>query len=148
MATDRHIRGDFNRRGQAVVEFALILPLFLLLVFGAIEFGRVMVRIHLLTNAAREGARIGTLPGNLESEVHQRIDDFLVAAGMASGTWTRTVVIKDGDGVERAGGLADAQQGDHVEVSVSHNFQVLTGSIVPGLSGIIPLNATCVFRHE
>ena len=50
--------GD-GRNGQAIVEFALVLPIFVLLVFGAIEFGRAYYDLHLLTNAAREGARYG-----------------------------------------------------------------------------------------
>ena len=45
-----------NRQGAAAVEFALVVPVFFLMVFGMIEFGaRIMVQ-QLLTNAAREGA--------------------------------------------------------------------------------------------
>lgn len=43
--------------GAAIVEFALILPLLLLLVFGTINFGALMVDQSIITNAAREGAR-------------------------------------------------------------------------------------------
>jgi Flp pilus assembly protein TadG len=43
--------------GQTLVEFALILPILLLLIFGAIEFGRVFHATHVITSAAREGAR-------------------------------------------------------------------------------------------
>jgi Flp pilus assembly protein TadG len=43
-------------RGQALVEFALVLPLLLLLLIGAIEFGRLFFIKIALTNAAREGA--------------------------------------------------------------------------------------------
>ncbi len=46
-----------NRRGQAVVELALVLPLFLLLVFGILEFGNVLNEYLVITAAAREGAR-------------------------------------------------------------------------------------------
>lgn len=42
-----------------MVEFALILPLFLLLIFGMIEFGFIFFNMQVLTNAAREGARYG-----------------------------------------------------------------------------------------
>jgi Flp pilus assembly protein TadG len=43
-------------RGQALVEFALVLPLLLLLVLGAMDLGRVITTKMVMTNAAREGA--------------------------------------------------------------------------------------------
>lgn len=51
----RRIHG--RRTGQALVEFALILPLLLLLVIGLVEFGRAWNAFHVITDAAREGAR-------------------------------------------------------------------------------------------
>jgi len=48
-------------RGAAVVEFALVLPLLLLLVFGIIDFGRALNAQITLTQAAREGARLVAL---------------------------------------------------------------------------------------
>jgi hypothetical protein len=47
--------------GQALVEFALILPIFLILLFGIIDFGRYVYTANSLNNAAREGARIGSV---------------------------------------------------------------------------------------
>jgi len=46
-----------DRKGQAMVELALVLPLLLLIVFGITEFGRALWIVNTLTNAAREGAR-------------------------------------------------------------------------------------------
>ena len=48
-------------RGAAAVEFALLLPLLLLLVFGIIDFGRALNAQITLTQAAREGARLAAL---------------------------------------------------------------------------------------
>ncbi len=53
---DRH--NTRRRRGQALVEFALIIPLFLLLLVGIFDLGRAVFAYNTLTNAAREGARI------------------------------------------------------------------------------------------
>jgi hypothetical protein len=50
-------------RGQTLVEFALIAPLFFLLLFSIIEFGRAVYYIQMLNNAAREGARFAIVHG-------------------------------------------------------------------------------------
>ncbi len=52
-----------KRRGQGLVEFALALPVFLLLVLGVIEFGRLLAVVSSVTTAAREGARYGSASG-------------------------------------------------------------------------------------
>ena len=49
-----------QERGGIVVEFALIIPVLLLLVFGIVDFGHAWYMDHLLSNASREGARYGT----------------------------------------------------------------------------------------
>jgi Flp pilus assembly pilin Flp len=48
-----------NQKGATVVEFAIILPLLLLLIFGIIEFGLFLFNRHVITNAVREAARAG-----------------------------------------------------------------------------------------
>ena len=53
----RHSLRHRRPAGAAMVEFALILPLLLLLVFGAVNFGALMFDQSVITNAAREGAR-------------------------------------------------------------------------------------------
>jgi Flp pilus assembly protein TadG len=44
--------------GQALVEFALVFPVFLIILFGIVDFGRAIYAYNTLANAAREGARI------------------------------------------------------------------------------------------
>jgi len=56
--SSRHQRGE---RGATAVEFALLFPLLMLIVFGIIDFGRVMNAQITLTQAAREGARLDAL---------------------------------------------------------------------------------------
>lgn len=46
-----------HKKGQAMVETALVLPIIILIVFGIIEFGRILNTYIVLTNASREGAR-------------------------------------------------------------------------------------------
>ncbi len=52
--------------GAQLVEFALVLPLLLLVVLGIAEFGFIFQRYEVITNAAREGARLAVLPGYTE----------------------------------------------------------------------------------
>src|SRR5262245_24073887 len=54
-------RGGHARRGSAAVELALILPLFLLMTFGAIDFGRFAARAIAVDNGARAGAGYGII---------------------------------------------------------------------------------------
>jgi Flp pilus assembly protein TadG len=57
----RTARNAPRDRGAAAVEFALLLPMLLLLVFGIIDFGRALNASITLTQAAREGARLDAL---------------------------------------------------------------------------------------
>lgn len=61
-----------SQRGQAVAEFALVVPLLVLILFGVMEFGRIFHTYILITNAAREGARLGAL-GKPDDEIRARI---------------------------------------------------------------------------
>jgi hypothetical protein len=64
MAASRARRRD---RGAAAVEFALVLPVLLLIIFGIIDFGRMLTAKITLTEAAREGARAAALVGSAEA---------------------------------------------------------------------------------
>ena len=135
-------------RGQALVEFALVLPVFLMFLFGAVEFGRGFLDKHLLTNAARKGARMGSLPGKTNQDVNDTVDAFLQSVGMGAGSWTTEIEVTDSEGEHRAGGLGSAIEGDRVYVTVSYDFKVLTGSLLSFLRETIQLQGRCVFRHE
>ena len=52
-----------QKRGQAVVEFALVLPVFILILVGIMEFGLVFHQYLVVTSASREGARVAALGG-------------------------------------------------------------------------------------
>ena len=58
MKTDNLIK---NQNGVALVEFGLILPLLILLIFGIIEFSLLLYNQQVITNASREGARAGII---------------------------------------------------------------------------------------
>jgi len=91
------------RRGAAVVEMAVVLPLLLTLVFGIIEFGWTFMVYQNVTNAAREGCRVAVLAGSEDTDINERIDTFMGLVGLSDydvtlthptpGDPTETVVI-------------------------------------------------------
>ena len=74
-----------------LVEAAIALPLLLLVVLGIIDFGRLFQRYEVLTNAAREGARVAVLPGYSATDVEKRVEQYLASGGLDSGLATPTV---------------------------------------------------------
>jgi Flp pilus assembly protein TadG len=52
-----------NQKGATHVEFAIIVPLLIMVIFGIIEFSLLLYNQHIITNASREGARAGIVVG-------------------------------------------------------------------------------------
>ena len=76
----RNIRSE---RGAAILETALAVPLLLLVGVGAVEFGRAYRTSRVLTNAAREGARVAALP-NRATAVDAKVRQYLQTDGLIS----------------------------------------------------------------
>ena len=88
-----------RRRGAALVEMALVLPVFLTIVLGIIEFGRAMTISNLLANAAREGARLAVTAGTTNTEVTNAVKTFMNSAtGVAAGDVTVTITVTAASG--------------------------------------------------
>jgi Flp pilus assembly protein TadG len=120
-----------TRSGVAAVEFALVAPIFFLLVFGLIEFGRMMMVQQALTNAAREGTRVAILATTKDgAAVEARMRDYLesVLANAASGDVRMTV----------PGNLGTVTSGATLTVSVEVDYMDV--SWVP--IGYLGLNPT------
>src|SRR5512135_1562751 len=76
-------------KGQNLVEFALVVPLLLLLVIGIAEFGRAWMTKNIMTGAAREAVRMaavppptGMSPGDWKTAIRARADNVLNSAGI------------------------------------------------------------------
>jgi Flp pilus assembly protein TadG len=124
-------------RGQVLVEFALLLPIMLLLVLGIIEFGRAFMVRQVLTNTAREGARVGVIPGSTVGEVQTAMTNYLADAGLDGATTMAVNGVGEG-----------ATAGTQTQVTLRYNYQVFTGSFIPGWTGVIPLTHRTTMRHE
>ncbi len=81
-----------DERGSALIETALTFPLVLLLSISVFEFGRAFQHWQILTNAAREGARVAVLPGTSDEDVSGRVQAYLAAGQMAAAD-TATVAV-------------------------------------------------------
>lgn len=66
-------------RGAAAVEFALVLPILVVLVFGIVDFGRALFAYNYLTSAVREGGRFAAVQGSASAQaaVQARMVDYL-----------------------------------------------------------------------
>lgn len=68
------VRAPGRQQAQAMLEFALVLPLLLLILYGIVEFGRLIFMYSSLVTASREGARYGAASGGLGSDLQHYQD--------------------------------------------------------------------------
>jgi Flp pilus assembly protein TadG len=66
-----------NERGAALLEAAITVPIILLISVGIFEFGRAYQTWQVLTNAAREGARLAVIEGSTDTMVRTRVNQYL-----------------------------------------------------------------------
>jgi Flp pilus assembly protein TadG len=131
-----------NRRGAAAVEFAVVAPLFFLLVFGMIEFGRMVMVQQVITNGSREGARLGVLDDVTRQEVIDRVNQYLASGGIEGAT------VDPQYGDESSTNPEDAGYGEPVTVTVSVPFDQVSWLPTPMFIGGNTLTATTVMRRE
>jgi hypothetical protein len=137
-------------RGAELVEFALVFPTLLAVMLAIIDFGFLFQRYEVITNAAREGARIAVLPDyqgpNLTANVQARVNQYITAAGL---TGTATTVVPAAQKIAFGGGQCIWVQ--PVTVSYQHQFLFL-GPILGLIGGSTltdkTLNATSSMRSE
>lgn len=149
-----------GQKGAAVVEFAVVLPLLLLILFGIIEFSFLLYDKAMLTNASREGARVGivhipnradnvtTLEDRIEATVADYCKGYLISFDKDStlnvtSTWT------DGNDAN----TTRYDSGDSLQVNVTYNFRFLVFSNLLSLFGgdlaeAFNLHAVTVMRLE
>lgn len=147
-----------EERGAALVEFALALPLLLVVLAGIVDFGMTFQRYELLANAAREGARMATLPGYDQNSVDARVRAY-VANGLGTTTATLGAVMPAGSvvltnpvlPVPVAGGGTKDMQMANVTVFYQHQF-LLLGPVLSLINkswgGSITLTAQSQMRVE
>lgn len=134
LARDLHRFARNDDRAQAIVEFALVLPVFLLITLGLIDLSRAVWQENTLAYAAREGTRYAIVHGTGGSPVafpgsHQEVKDVVRDAAVGVPNVTVTVTWPD-----LRGPTPCYERGCRVQVEATAPFvplpsQYLTGSI-------------------
>jgi len=139
-----------GRLGAVTVEMALVLPIFTMLVFGIIEFGRGFMVGQLVTNAAREGARRAIIDGSTNSDVTTFIQNFMYTSSnvaTANTTVTITVTPATGNPANPTNSVAACQSRDLITIKVQVPFDkvaLITGKYLAGKN----LTGEASMRHE
>jgi Flp pilus assembly protein TadG len=133
---DHQARSRHYRTGAAIVEFAIVAPLFFLLVLGCIELGRALMVQQVLTNASRVGARNAVMLSGTLSSAEDAATEF---ADGVSVSGVSVAVTPD---------PATASSGEMVSVTVSVPFANVTWVPSPWFMGGKTLTATSVMRKE
>ena len=134
-----------SARGAELIEFALVSPVVLVLLGGILDFGFLFNNYTVVTNAAREGARMAAIPGSAEADVKERVNKYIQAAGLTlSGVSTTVQPVA----VVAGGSTVNAIK---VQVSYPYNYMIL-GPLVQMVGGGsftgITLNTAATMRRE
>jgi Flp pilus assembly protein TadG len=133
-----------SQRGAAAVEFAIVLPLLLLVIFSIAELGIGLYDKAMITNASREGARAGVLlrspkptTQDITNVVLAYCQSYLVTFGASN---TPTISVPSGVG---------GTFGTPLTVTVSYQYSGLgLGALLSVFTGPITLKATTIMNNE
>jgi len=139
--------------GQSLVEFVLALPILLVIVFGIVEFASAWRTYQVVTNVAREGARLAVIPSTTsDAMVTARIDSLLTQSGLNLSNRTTTLTCAGNPGL--CSGPGSTGQPDEVQVDYLHTFVVL-GPVLDLMCagcgtgyGTVVLSSRSVMRNE
>jgi Flp pilus assembly protein TadG len=107
-----------SERGAALIEAAMIMPMILLIAVGIFEFGRAYQTTQVLTNAAREGARLAVINGSTDDAVTARVRSYMQAGSLPNYA-TATVTI------QRTVALTGADTASQILIDYPFQFMVL-----------------------
>jgi Flp pilus assembly protein TadG len=124
------------RTGAAAVEFAIVAPIFFMLVIGIIEVGRAIMVQQVLINASRVGARRATMLSSSSSAVLSSVSEYTTGVGVPTVTTTVTP------------NPATAAAGTAITVSTSVNFANVSWLPAPWFMGGKVLSSSAVMRKE
>lgn len=127
-----------NERGTSSVEFLLIAPFLLFILFGSVELSRAWFTMNLMTTAAREAVRAGVVaaPTNVTAAGNARLAQILDASASTQG-WTGSVTCSANPCAPDA----------TVTANVSVTFNTVVPNLLPMLNNVV-LQQTAAMRYE
>jgi Flp pilus assembly protein TadG len=134
------MRCQLDRKGQEVVEYALVLPILLLLVFGIIDFGVTVFVYNSIANAAREGARTGVVIPFDEN------DDTAAEQTVSNAVVNRTGWLN----LDADEDITVTRTVTRTQVEVVYEHRLLTGPIIQVVAGgpEIQLRSVATMHNE
>lgn len=124
-----------EQKGQALVEFAIVLPIILLLVMGILQFGMMMNSYIAIQNAAREGARAGIV-GCTDTEIQNTI----ISTSPSLDASNLTVSITPNG--------ANRKSGDTLTINISYNYKLIVPIISSLFKNVVVLTGQTSMRVE
>ena len=128
-----------RRAGSTIVEMAFVLPLFLLLTIGTVEFGRAWLTVNTMNHAAREAVRLAVTIACLtadDSTVIAKANNILATAGLTGATVGNTAPSGDPPAVTAT-------------IALNTTFMTGIGQLFGfSFSGSIPLTSSATMRYE
>jgi Flp pilus assembly protein TadG len=134
--------------GAAAIEFALVLPILLLLVFGIIEFGFALYNKEVITNASREGARYGIIMAcptrPTASQIQNVVTTYLSKMPLVGWNASKATTTVTG-----AGAACGTGSGSDLTVMVNYPYSFLVlQNLIPGFNKSITLSAQTLMKLE
>jgi len=127
-----------RRRGNGVLEAALVLPILLAFSMGMVEFGQYFYAKHTIQAAARDGARTAILSSATHSQAQQAVSNTMGSANFGSSTYTLTFT--DPTTSTTISNIASVTKGSGIKVTVTANY----GAVGVRPLGVIPANKQLV----
>jgi Flp pilus assembly protein TadG len=144
-----------DEKGGSLIEFAIISPLLFVILFGIIEFGILLYDKAMITNASREGARLGIVyshpdrisDADIKQAVKNYCENHLISFGTGSNLLDSDITITP------PGDRNGLTPGSSLTVNVQYRFNFLVFSNVLALIGgnmgnLVTLNSETVMRME
>ena len=119
---------QMSRRGQGLLEFALLLPLLVLIVFGAIDLARAYHAQVTITNASREGARLAMRINNTNDTQANKLAAIRARVVAEAGTSGVQVTSGNVTVVCGVGYSPPCASGSAIRVTVQYQFDLLMGA--------------------
>ncbi|MCB0344304.1 MAG: pilus assembly protein [Bdellovibrionales bacterium] len=132
-------RCSLDERGVAMVETAITLPLFVLILFGLIQWGMILAGELTLRNAAAVAARSMIVGSTPPTSTQVEATAKAAMRPLLDPDNNTTSVVSDPD--YTSGGLSGAKR-----VQISHSYPLLFSFVVPGSAGTFTMNAEAVMK--